>query len=167
MSNRLRWAADSEHLGALIELRGIDYAMTYADLFGDLATLDKFRARMAPTVVLLGDRGLGDPTGLATWCDVEAHANGPAGAAQFLATQRAGGKVDPGQLTIYTGMGQLAAVETACGPHGWWRWIARWGDGLTAPGHPMAMLQFASDTMLGAEVDLSIIRQPGWHPLTP
>lgn len=159
MSNRIRWAADSQNLAALEELAGIDFAMTYSDLFATHASVAAFRARMPGTQVLLGDRGLGDPTGLASWIDVERGARRPADVPGWLKEKRA--HAVPG-LTIYASLSAMSEVAAHAGETGWWRWYASWDAGLAVPGHPLAMLQFASDVMLGSDVDLSIIRQAGW-----
>jgi hypothetical protein len=162
-AERIRWAADSEDLAALEKLRGIDFAMTYADLFRTEADLAAFRAFMAPTVVEVGDRGLGDPLGLSSWIDVERGARRPEEVRGWLADRTAAGKVNPDGLTVYVGLNLLPAVIAHAGEHGWWRWIPYWQGGLTVPGHPAVMQQIASGEMLGARVDLSMIRNPAWH----
>lgn len=153
----IRLACDSDRLSSLVETPVV---LTYADLVPTSHALAALEARFAHSEVGLIDRGLGDPLGVATIADVGEPDTLPAARmADWFDLKRGAG------WSCVTGYGSLATlqhVEQLAGRHGWWRWFARWGTVLQAPGHPDAMLQFDSDP--AAHVDWSIIRNPNWHP---
>jgi hypothetical protein len=155
----IRLACDSNDLGALIET---PIVLTYTDLIPDDRAHKALKARFPQSVVELIDRGMGDPTGRATILDVETGAATPLHAVGWHAHQHAAGLR---WLTIYATLDNMRTVEEIMSPgDDWWRWFARWGNGLEIPGHPHAAIQFASDIMLGARVDLSLFPNPAWHP---
>jgi hypothetical protein len=155
----IRLACDSDDLSALIHT---EIVLTYTDLIRNDAEHQALKGRFPGSVVELIDRGLGDPTGRSTLIDVESGARRPADVPGWFDKQH---KAGLRWLTVYGTSSTLSAVSVVMGKReGWWRWFAMWGNGLAVPGHQLAMLQFASDEMLGAKVDLSIVRNDDWHP---
>ena len=141
-----------------------DLLATYADLIGaaELATL---RHRWRGVVLI--ERGLGDPLGLASVIDIEAHAEG-VGAARPWLTRKHGAGVH--YLTTYCNRATVAAVDAAVHglPH--WRWIATL-DGTAhiagmAPGHHPAAVQCLNAAMLGFHADASVVWADAWNPTT-
>lgn len=154
----IRLACDSDDLGALIETSVI---LTYADLITDTDTRQQLRARFPRSRLLFMDRGLGDPLKLATVWDVERGALTPDEVPERFDTAQAAGRQ---YLTGYVSLDRLPRLVEVMAGRPWWKWVALWGGGLEVPGHPFAMMQFASGKMLGAGVDLSVIRDDTWHP---
>jgi hypothetical protein len=152
----IRLACDSDRLGSLVETPVV---LTYSDLIPNAVALAKLEARFPHSEVGLIDRGLGDPTGQATIANVEPRSITPADMPGWLAAKH---RESWSCLTAYGLAATLADVEHVAGPHGWWRWFARWGSVLQADGHPDAMLQFDNDPV--GHVDWTIIRNPQWHP---
>lgn len=153
----IRLACDSDRLSSLVETNVV---LTYSDLVPGTAALRELEHRFPLSEVGLIDRGLGDPTGAATIADIgEPGTLTPAQMADWFAVKRAQGW---SCLTGYGLLATLAEVGQLAGPHGWWRWFARWGTVLRVPGHPDAMLQFDNDP--DEHVDWTIIRNPHWHP---
>jgi hypothetical protein len=152
----IRLACDSDRLSSLVETNVV---LTYSDLVPGTAALRDLEHRFPASEIGLIDRGLGDPTGAATIADVESGTLSPAQAAAWLIIKRAQGWSN---ITLYGSLPALATMEQLAGPHGWWRWFARWGTVLKAPGHPDAMLQFDNDP--DEHLDWSLIRNPHWHP---
>jgi hypothetical protein len=155
----IRLACDSNNPDALIET---DIVLTYSDLIPHEGAHQELKARFPRSVVELIDRGLGDPTGRATILDVERGARSPSQAPGWFDDKHQAGLR---WLTVYASLVTMRQVDTAMGKRtGWWRWFAYWGNGLVVPGHDHAAIQFASDKMLGARVDLSLFPNPAWHP---
>lgn len=152
----IRLACDSDRLSALAET---DVVLTYSDLIAGTTELQALELRFPHSEIGLIDRGLGDPTGQATIANIEPGALVPAQMPAWFGAKRAAGWSN---VTGYGLAATLAEVEQLAGPHGWWRWFARWGTVLQVPGHPEAMLQFDNDP--DEHLDWSIIRNPHWHP---
>jgi hypothetical protein len=152
----IRLACDSDRLASLVETNVV---LTYSDLVPGTAALRDLEHRFPLSEIGLIARGLGDPTGAATIADVEAGTLSLAQAGDWLIAKRAQGW---SCLTFYGSQTTLANLAQMVGPHGWWRWFARWGTVLKVPGHPDAMLQFDNDP--DEHVDWTLIRNPHWHP---
>lgn len=152
----IRLACDSDRLSSLVETNVV---LTYSDLVPGTAALRELEHRFPLSEVGLIDRGLGDPTGAATIADVETGTLSPAKAAEWLVIKRAQGWSN---ITLYGSQGTLPAMEQLAGPHGWWRWFARWNSVLQVPAHPDAMVQFDNDP--AEHLDWTLIRNPHWHP---
>lgn len=154
----IRLACDSNDLGALIATPVI---ITYADLITSPEVHRDLRSRFPRSRLVFTDRGLGDPQDLATCWDVERGT---------LIADQVPDRFDKAHargrqyLTVYCDLDNLAEVEKVMAGRPWWRWVASWGAGLEVPGHPWAMLQFASGAQLGAGVDLSLIHDDTYRP---
>jgi hypothetical protein len=154
----IRFGCDSEDLSALLPM---DFVRTYSDLVPSAGALAELEARFPGSQVMLGDRGLGDPTGRACWFDVERFALTPADMPGKLIAKAAQGITE---IDIYGTVATLDEVVGRIGGHGWWRWYAYWGGGLHVPGHPLAQVQFASAGMLGGGVDLTAVHNDYYRP---
>jgi hypothetical protein len=143
---------------------GAAVAFTYSDLVPTAQALHQLEARW-PVVVLI-DRGMGDPTGQASVLDVEkgaatvAHAPG-----WYDERHKAGIKY----LTIYCNRSTMPAVNAAMGSRSFYRWIATLDGTMVVGDHPSAMVQFAPASAIGHfgtghHADATIIRQDAWHP---
>ena len=71
-------------------------------------------------------------------------------------------------VTIYCNRSTLPAVDAACAGLTYYRWIATLDGTLYVPGFTAmagpAAVQFAGSGMAGANVDISIVWEDGWHP---
>lgn len=135
---------------------------TYADLVTDLKVL---QARFPNSRIILIDRGLGDPTGLASVFDVEPGALTADQAAEGYDRQHA---KDVEYLTVYCSRDELPAVDLAMGARNFYRWIATLDGTATITGFtPMqapAAVQCFSAAMLGVHADGSLVFQDQWNP---
>lgn len=155
----IRFMLDSDNLADLTD--HAELLATYADLVTDLPALEK---QHPSSVVILIDRGLGDPTGLSTVADVERGAMTVDQAAAWYDRQHAKQLRD---LTVYCSRDSLAAVDTAMGARVFYRWIATLDgtvhiDGFK-PLQAPAAVQCLSETMLGVHGDGSLVLQDHWH----
>lgn len=154
---RVRWACDSDELAALI---GTDFVRTYSDLIPDRDALAALERRFAGSAVELIDRGLGDPTGLASIADVERGSLTVADVPGWLDRKHAAG-VD--WLTLYSAEASLEDVIAAAAGRSHWNWAASWGRMTVA--HPAAgQVQCANSAMLGLHIDLTVIWETGYRP---
>ena len=140
-------------------------AATYSDLIPSLTALHQLR-REFPFGIALIDRGLGDPTGMATILDVERGARVPAEAPGWYDHKKAEGLAD---LTVYVNRSNLAAVDAALGPDRHpYHWVATLDGTMHIPGFPAGrrpgLVQFAGETALGFHCDASVIWEAAWHP---
>ena len=140
---------------------------TYADLVPSTAAFGDLRARRPGSVIVLIDRGLGDPLGSASVCDIEPKAIWPPSKfGPWFARKHAAGIE---YLTAYCSRSDLSAVFAA-GPFPGtvWHWVATLDGtahviGFTA-GHAPAAVQCLSAAMLGYHADGSLVFEDGWHP---
>lgn len=138
---------------------------TYADLFAGPSGLEFLtELRAAWPVVVLIDRGLGDPANLATVIDIERGTHKPADAPGWYDRRHAAGAKD---LTVYANRSNLAAVNAAMGGRSYFRWIAT-DDGTAhvppfTPGIAPAAIQVLTSFELGFHADMSIVFEPWWH----
>lgn len=141
-----------------------EVALTYSDLVPTRAELIKLEQRW-PVVVLI-DRGTGDPTGLASVLDVE---RGAATVAQAPGWYDERVKAGIRWPTIYVNRANMAAVNAAMAGRMFYRWIATLDGTMRVAEHPAAMVQFAPASAAGQpgtgwHADATVIRQSGWHP---
>jgi hypothetical protein len=133
---------------------------TYADLFTSHDQLIEERARHAGSTLILGNRGLGDPLGVATWADYER------GALTRESLRRAVEEMHAdlrGFVTVYHSADRATEVVHTLDGLTYWQWVAGWGNlDLRGSGH--AVHQFLPYTALNVRCDLSVIRSPAWHP---
>lgn len=156
----LRVALDTEDLEALGPLAPI--MLTYADL---VPNPTQIRARIAPSVLVLIDRKLGDPSGEASICDIEPGAWAP-GEFPGWYDQRASHGIK--FLTGYADRDLMPEVDAAMGHRNFWRWLATLDGTLHAPGyaplHSPALVQNLGAQSVGANFDMSIVMEDQWHP---
>lgn len=148
-----------------IPVNGI--AATYSDLVPDMDALAARRAKFPLGLVLI-DRGHGDPTGQASIIDVETGLHAVADAAPWYDRQLAAGIP---YLTVYANRSTYPAINTAMGSRNFYRWITTL-DGTMhiagyTPGKRPALVQFATEQMLGFHCDASVIWADTWHPEFP
>lgn len=141
-------------------------AATYSDLVPDLSALDALQARFPCGLVLIDRHG--DPTGQASVLDVESGLHSVADAPAWY--DRQNNHLIP-YLTVYASRSTYPAIITAMGSRSYWRWITTL-DGTMhiagyAPGKRPAVVQFATEQMLGFHCDASVIWADGWHPEFP
>ena len=102
--------------------------------------------------------------------DVETGALTIADAPSFVRQRNA---FRPGTASIYCSEATLPFVGKACAGLDYWVWVAWWNgypslaevQGLRAslrPGVKLAAIQYRNDA--AADVDLSAVFEPGWHP---
>lgn len=116
------------------------------------------------TLVLI-DRGLGDPSGLATIWDVEAGAlRVDQLAAKYDAKHARGEKF----LTVYSDRSHMDAVKAAMGDRDYWSWVATLDGTVHIPGRPPlrgpAAVQCLDAGMVGLHGDLSLVMSESWNP---
>jgi hypothetical protein len=160
----IRVMLDSDSLGDLPS--GIAPLLaTYSDLIHDRHQLDLLAEHHLGSVIVLIDRGLGDPTGLASVADVERGAMTPG---HLKAWWKARVSRVP-YLTAYCDRSNLAACDAALAgiaPRHW-RWVATLDGTVAVAGMtPLlrpAVVQVAGSAMLGVHADLSLVLNKGWH----
>lgn len=156
----IRFAFDSDRLDAL----GTDapVVITYSDLVHDFGAWAK--EHVGQSCVLI-DRGMGDPTGMATVIDVERGSHKVADIPGWLDAKE---KQHMRYLTAYVNRDNLEAADKAIGGRVCWRWVATLDGTLHIPGLPAgkkpALVQFANGDALGLHCDASVVWQPDWHP---
>lgn len=158
-----RIAFDSDKPGNLPA--NAQVVLTYSDLIADHAAYDALlRAHQGRSVVLI-DRGLGDPTGLASVIDVENGAHKTSDIPGWL-DKKLKEKID--FLTVYVNRSNLAAARTAAGNRATLWWVATLDGTMHVDGFPAgkapALVQFASAAMLGFGCDASIVWDDAWQP---
>lgn len=130
---------------------------TYADLITH-AMVRQFADRL---VVI--DRGLGDPLGLATVADIEDGLLTVAEGADKIRHWTAQGRQ---YITAYHDRALWAEVTTAVAPLKPWNWVATLDGTLNPDGKYPAAVQFAGEAQAGFHVDVSLVWQDAWHPLS-
>lgn len=163
----IRFALDSDDLHAF----PVDVApilLTYSDLFPTRAELVMFEMKHPNSKVVLIDRGLGDPTGLASVADVERLALTLPQLRQWFERKKA---AMVRFLTAYSDRNTLPGVETVLSGLRPWHWVATL-DGtvyvpeLAAPLERPGLVQCFSAAQLGVPCDGSLILNDAWHPAT-
>lgn len=135
---------------------------TYADLVTDLTAL---QAKFPHSVVVLIDRGQGDPSGQASVFDVEPTLLTPEQAAKRYDEQHA---KHVKYLTVYSDRNDVAAVDAAMGKRAFHRWIATL-DGTAhiagfSPLERPTAIQCFNAASLGYHADGSLVFNDTWHP---
>jgi hypothetical protein len=161
----VRIMLDSEDLAAIPS--GIaPLVASYADLFPTLAALHEFEQAHPASEVVLIDRALGDPLGLASVADVESGALSPGQLPGWFDKKTA---ANVRYLTVYCDRADLAACDAALGDRDHWRWVATL-DGtafLDLHGYPPlrrpAAIQCLGSNDVGIDCDLSLVLNPNWH----
>jgi hypothetical protein len=141
---------------------------TYADLFPTLTALHEFEQAHPASEVVLIDRALGDPLGLASIADVESGALSPDQLPGWFDKKTA---ANVRYLTVYCDRDNLAACDAALGDRNHWRWIATL-DGTAfldlagyTPLRRPAVIQCLGSNDVGIDCDLSLVMNPNWHPV--
>lgn len=156
----VRFMLDSDNLADLSPVA--ELLATYSDLVTDLPAL---RAKFPDSVVLLIDRGQGDPTGQASIWDVEPGCLTIAEAVAKYDDAVSRGIKYP---TIYDSRGIMPEVVAAMGHRHFWKWIATL-DGTAhiadlRPLHDPAAVQCLSAAELGIHADGSLVFRDDWNP---
>lgn len=155
----IRLACDSDNLDALLPTPVI---MTYSDLIPSAGAMAGLHERFPRSVILLIDRGLGDPTGRASIADVE---RGALTVTQLPAWWDQKHAAQIPFLTVYASLDRIPEVDDALGTgRNHWRWIASWQAGIGVPAYPSAMHQFVNGKLLSARVDLSAVLNENYCP---
>ena len=159
----IRAMLDSDDLAALGHVTPL--IATYADLFPTHAALHGFLASHPGQQVVLIDRALGDPLGVASVLDIEAHADGVGKLPGWYDRQHGRGIH---YLTAYCDRSTLPAVIQAGGHRHVYHWVATL-DGTVviggfAPLAAPAAVQCLGEAQLGVHADLSLVLEDQWHP---
>jgi hypothetical protein len=132
---------------------------TYSDLIPTRAAYNDLAARNPGAAIVLYDRGLGDPTGLASIADCEEGAMTVEQLRPWCERKRNALVPD---VTVYHDREITPQVDAALAGLHIWRGIASFGDlAITHPG--LAYIQFAPDTSLSTGYDLSVVVEDTWH----
>lgn len=165
----IRVMLDSDKLGDLPP--GIAPLLaTYSDLVPTIAFLALLQEHHKGSEIVLIDRGLGDPTGLASIIDRE---DGAVPLGQLVPKYQSMVDRHVRFPTVYSDRNDLAACDEVLAAAGFdehWRMVATL-DGtawLELPGyqplHRPAVIQCLSAAMTGIHADGSLVLNPGWHP---
>jgi hypothetical protein len=164
----IRVALDSDNLASLPA--GIaPLLLSYSDLFPTLAALRDFEAARPGSEVVLIDRDLGDPTGLATIADVEPGALTPPDLPFWFDRKTGQGLA---YLTVYSDRYNLPDCDNALKGTPYeehWRWVATLDgtcfiSGMDPFVRP-AVVQVLNAESTGRDFDLSLVNEDGWHPV--
>lgn len=129
---------------------------TYADLLTpSLVTV------LGPRLVVI-DRGLGDPLGLAHVADIESGLLTVSAGADRIRQWTAEGRQ---YITAYHDRADWAAVAAAVAPLQPWNWVATLDGSMNPDGRYPAVVQFASEAKVGIHVDVSLVWNDTWRPL--
>ena len=156
IQGQVRAACDTEHLDALVPMPVI---FTYSDLFPHRDEYLALQDRLPHSDIVLGDRGLGDPTGLSTWCDVERFALKLEDAPRWHDRQHDAGHRD---LTVYGSLDRYPAINHAMGDRPFYRFIAAWNN-ARLPDYPWAIVQVMPGTQINTRWDFDLIWDINWH----
>jgi len=141
-----------------------DMLATYADLVKTNVVLTQLEAKHG--IVVLIDRGHGDPLGKASVIDVERGARGVSDVRPWYNHQHAAGVR---YLTVYANRTTMPQIDAA----GWtgYRWYATLDGTAHIPGRPAgfapAAIQCFTEAMLGYHADGSLVFEDNWHPAPP
>lgn len=156
----IRFMIDTDQLAALTG--HAELLATYADLVTDLPA---FQARYPHSEIILIDRGIGDPTGMASVFDIEQGAlDLPAARAHYEAQASKGIRF----LTVYHDRAIADEVKAAFAPHMPYHWYATLDGTAHIAGYvplegPVAV-QCLSSADLGYHADGSLVFEDSWHP---
>jgi len=137
---------------------------TYSDLLPTHAALNQLADRHPDSEVILIDRGLGDPLGLASVADVETGSLSVSRIREWHSRKTAQHIQD---ITVYCSRDWLPAVEGALSGLAWFKWLATLDGTCALPGFtPLrapAAVQCFSAAMLGIHADGSLVLEDQWH----
>jgi len=162
----IRIMLDSDNLAALPA--GVAPLLaTYSDLFRTAAHIQAFEHAHPGSQLVLIDRGLGDPTGMASVIDIETGAFGVGSVLPWMEQKEAEHIADP---TTYVSRSSMAAVDAALAGTRFanhWQWIARldgyWQIPPYRPFRRPAAVQIAPADMTGIDADGSLVYSDAWH----
>lgn len=152
-----RLMCDSDDPGSLLPT---DVAATYSDLFTSHKQVADLVESLPGTKIIFGDRGAGDPLGIASWLDSE---RGTLAAPDLPGKIR--GMHDRGvrYVTVYHSMEAAARIEEHLSGLSYYQWVAWWGH--LAGARPLHVArQFLPSNAIDVHVDLSVIHNDTWHP---
>lgn len=156
----IRFMLDTDQLDKLTG--HVELLMTYSDLVPDYAAISK---RFPQSHVLLIDRGLGDPTGLASIFDIEPRALTIAAAIRRYDEQQAKGVPF---LTVYHDRAEADAIKAAFRPRAPWHIYATLDGTAHITGYnPLegpAAVQCLSASELGYHADGHLVFEDAWNP---
>jgi hypothetical protein len=161
----IRIMLDSDKLGDLPS-SAAPLLSTYSDLIGSPAALRELQAHHAGSKIVLIDRGMGDPTGLASVADTETGALAPSQLPAWFGRKQ---RHQVPFLTSYCNRDNLAECDRELQGVTHWRWVATL-DGtavLALPGYtPLrrpAVIQVLGADKIGVHADLSLVYNDSWH----
>ena len=156
----IRFAIDTDQPDKLTS--HVELLMTYSDLVPDYAAIS---ARFPQSKVLLIDRGLGDPTGLASIFDIERGTLNDAQAIRRYDEQQAKGVPF---LTVYHDRSSADQVKAAFHPRQPWHIYATLDGTAHITGYtPLegpAAVQCLSAGELGYHADGHLVFEDAWNP---
>lgn len=156
----IRFMLDSDNLSDLDPVA--ELLMTYSDLVSDPASLQK---KLAPSKLILIDRGLGDPSGTASVFDIE---RGTLTIAQAVTEYDRKKSAGIEYLTVYGNRSNIGAIDEAFGNRKPWRIIATLDGTSHIAGiralHGPAAIQCLGADALGIHADGSLVFEDAWHP---
>lgn len=156
----IRFMIDTDDLSKLTH--HAELLATYSDLVPNLADL---QAKYPASKIILIDRGLGDPTGLASVFDIEPGALSITSAvAKYDDAKRRGIQF----LTAYHDRAEAAAVKAGFGDRNPWHWYATLDGTAHITGYsPLAgpaVIQVLASNSLDYRADGSLVYEDGWNP---
>lgn len=156
----IRFMLDSDNLTDLDPVASI--LATYSDLVPTPADL---RAKFPHSIIVLIDRGLGDPSGEATVFDIERGTMTVDQAVKEYDRKNAAGMK---YLTAYANRANLPAVDSAFGARQVFRWVATLDGTSHISGiralHGPAAIQCLPESDLGIHADGSLVFEDSWNP---
>lgn len=148
---------DSDDPSALLPT---DVAATYSDLFTKHTQVIDLVEHLAGTKVIFGDRGEGDPLGIASWLDSE---RGALTIPELLINVRNMRERGVKYLTVYHSADNTQEIEERLAGVSYYQWVAWWGHLAQGRLHHVAR-QFLPAASLDIHVDLSVVHDDRWHP---
>jgi hypothetical protein len=156
----IRFMLDTDNLADLTE--HAELLATYADLVPDFHAEQRKYPR---SILILIDRGLGDPSGMASVFDIERGADTVSAAVARYDVQAAKGIK---YLTAYHDRADTDTVRAAFGTRKPYHWIATLDGTATITGfkplHEPAAIQCFGAALLGYHADGSLVLEDTWHP---
>lgn len=158
----MRVMLDSDRIDIILALNGTAPLLaTYSDL---VPHPDQLQAKLTHSKLVLIDRGLGDPSGLASVYDIEGGADTPGGFPGWYDKQNAKGIAD---LTAYVNRSNLDQVDKDAGNRNFFRWVSTLDGTCSIAGFPHlrapAAVQVLGEAHLGVHADLSLVYEDQWN----
>lgn len=159
----IRVAIDTDVQSALTG--HVQFLMTYSDQVHTHAALSTLQNTYPHSTIILVDRGLGDPTGLATIADVETGALKPSGLPAWHDRKHAAGLT---MLTVYCNRQNLQACLAALAGRHMFVFVATLDGTVFVEGYdPLFapdLVQILPASKVGRHADLSLVLADTWHP---